>query len=189
VIDRLATLARSPRGLVLVAVWACAEAILFPVVPDVVLLPLVAAAPRAAPRLILALFVGALVGSAILAAWVLADPERVSSLLALLPGMDAATLPAVEAEVATRGASAFAAFGPGVPLKVYTTAWIVDGGSPIVLAGAVLVNRITRIGPGLLVAAAIGWFAPALLRRHERIATLAYGLGWIGLYLVYWRIV
>jgi 1-acyl-sn-glycerol-3-phosphate acyltransferase len=189
VIDRLATLARSPRGLLLVALWACAEAVLFPVVPDVVLLPLVAAAPRAAPRLVLALFAGALVGSAILAGLVLADPVRVGSLLAALPGMDATTLPAVEAEVTARGAAAFAAFGPGVPLKVYTTAWIVDGGSPIVLAGAVVVNRVTRIGPGFLIAAAIGWFAPARLRRHERIAMLAYALGWIGLYLVYWRIV
>jgi hypothetical protein len=189
VIDRLAAVARSPRGLILVAVWACAEAILFPVVPDVVLLPLVAAAPRATPRLVLALLTGALVGSAFLAAWVISEPDRVGSLLALLPGMDAVTLPTVEAEVATRGASAFAAFGPGVPLKVYTTAWIVDGGSPVVLAGAVIVNRITRIGPGLVIAAAIGWFAPAILRRHERIAMLAYGLGWIGLYLVYWRII
>jgi membrane protein YqaA with SNARE-associated domain len=188
-IDRLAALARSPRGLVLVAVWAWAEAVMFPVVPDVVLLPLIAAAPRATPRLVLALFAGALVGSAILAAWVLADPGRVASLLASLPGMDATTLPAVETEVASRGVAAFAAFGPGVPLKVYSTAWMVDGGSPVVLAVAVLVNRITRIGPGLLIAAAIGWFAPAALRRYERLATVAYALGWIGLYLVYWRIV
>jgi 1-acyl-sn-glycerol-3-phosphate acyltransferase len=189
VIDWLVVLARSHRGLMLVAVWACAEAILFPVVPDVVLLPLVAAAPRATPRLVLALLAGALVGSAILAAWVLADPGRVGSLLASLPGMDAVTLPAVEAEVAARGASAFASFGPGVPLKVYTTAWIVDGGSPLVLAGAVIVNRITRIGPGLVIAAAIGCFAPRALRRFEGLAIVAYALGWIGLYLVYWRIV
>lgn len=188
-IERRAALAGSRRGLVLVAVWACAEAILFPVVPDVMLLPLVAAAPRAMRRLFLALLAGALVGSAILAIWALADPDRVGSLLASLPGMDATTLPAVEAEIATRGATAFAQLGPGVPLKVYTTAWIVDGGSPVVLAAAVIANRVTRIGPGLLVAAAIGWFAPRALRRHERLATLAYVLGWVGLYLVYWRIV
>lgn len=188
-IDRIADLARSRRGLLLVALWACAEAVLFPVVPDVVLLPLVAAAPRSMSRLVLGLFAGALVGSAILAALVVADPGRVGSALASLPGMDATTLPAVEAEVAAQGAAAFAQFGPGVPLKVYTTAWVAEGGSPIILVGAVLVNRVTRIGPGILVAALIGWLAPAFLRRHERLAVAAYALGWTGLYLVYWRIV
>jgi hypothetical protein len=189
VIERLAALARSPRGIALVAAWACAEAVLWPIVPDVVLLPLVAAAPRATPRLLAALFAGALVGSAILVGFVVADEPRVRSALDALPGIEASTLPAVEAEIAAQGVGAFAQLGPGVPLKVYTTAWIADGGSPVVLAGAVVVNRITRIGPGILVAAAVGWFLPGLLRRFERVAAAAYVLGWIGLYVVYWRLV
>jgi membrane protein YqaA with SNARE-associated domain len=189
VIDRLAALARSPGGLALIAAWACAEAVLLPIVPDVVLLPLLAAAPRATPRLVLALLVGALVGSAILAGLVLADPDLVRSLLVALPGMDASTLPTVQADVAAHGAVAFAAFGPGVPLKVYTAAWTAAGGSPPVLAVAVALNRLTRIGPGIVLAAAIGHVAPGALRRHERIALAAHALGWIALYLVYWRIV
>ncbi len=188
-IDRLAVLARSPGGLVLIAAWACAEAVLLPIVPDVVLLPLVAAAPRATPRLVLALVVGALVGSAILAALVLADPDRVRSLILALPGIDASTFPAVEADLTAHGAAAFAAVGPGVPLKVYATVWTASGGSLLVLAAAVVLNRLTRIGPGIVVAALVGRFAPHRLRHHERIALAAYAVGWIALYLVYWRIV
>jgi membrane protein YqaA with SNARE-associated domain len=189
VIDRLAGLARSPGGPLLIAAWACAEAVLLPIVPDVVLLPLVAAAPRAAPRLVLALVVGALVGSAILLGLVLADPDRVRSLLMALPGIDASTFPAVEADLNAHGAAAFAAVGPGVPLKVYTTAWAAAGGSPLVLAGAVVLNRLTRIGPGIVVAAVVGHVMPRPLRRHERLALAAYAVGWIALYLVYWRVV
>jgi membrane protein YqaA with SNARE-associated domain len=188
VIDRLAGFARSPGGLLLIAAWACAEAVLLPIVPDVVLLPLLAAAPRATPRLVLALVVGALVGSAILAWLVLADPDRVRSILVALPGIDVSTLRTVEADLSTHGAAAFAAVGPGVPLKVYTTAWIGAGGSPLVLAGAVVLNRLTRIGPGIVVAAAVGQVAPRALRHHERLALAAYAVGWIALYLLYWRI-
>jgi hypothetical protein len=188
-IERFAALARSRRGVALIALWACAEAVLLPIVPDVVLLPLVAAAPRATPRLVLALIVGALVGSAILAGLVLADPGRVRSLLEALPGIEASTFPAVEADLAAHGATAFAAFGPGVPLKVDTAAWAADGGSPLILAGAVVLNRLTRIGPGILAAAIIGSFTPRALRRHERIALTAYAAGWVALYLVYWRVV
>jgi membrane protein YqaA with SNARE-associated domain len=188
VIDRLAGLARSPRGLILVAAWACAEALLLPIVPDVVLLPLVAAAPRATPRLALALAVGALAGSAILVALVVADPGWIRALILGLPGIDTSTFPAVEADVAAHGAAAFAAVGPGVPLKVYTTVWTATGGSLLVLAAAVVVNRLTRIGPGIVLAAVAGHVAPRWLRRHERIAFAAYALGWIALYLVYWGI-
>ncbi|HEX7471899.1 MAG TPA: hypothetical protein VF323_02355 [Candidatus Limnocylindrales bacterium] len=188
-IDRLARFAWSPGGGVLIGLWAFAEAILLPIVPDVALLPLVAAAPRAAPRLVLGLIVGALVGSAILAWLAIVDATWVRSLLAALPGMDASTFPAVEADLTAHGASAFAAFGPGIPLKVYTTAWVGASGSPLVLAGAVVLNRLTRIGPGIVLAALIGYLAPEALRRHERVALAAYALGWIGLYLVYWRAV
>jgi membrane protein YqaA with SNARE-associated domain len=189
VIDWLAALAKSPRGLAFIAAWACAEAMLLPIVPDVALLPLVAAAPRATAPLVLALIVGALVGSAILAGFVLADPDRVRSLLAALPGIDATTFLTVEADLTAHGAAAFAAVGPGVPLKVYTTVWTAAGGSPLVLAGAVVLNRLTRIGPGIVVAAVIGRLAPQPLRDHERIALAAYTVSWIAVYLVFWRIV
>jgi hypothetical protein len=189
VIDRLAALARSPRGIAFIAAWACAEAILWPIVPDIALLPLVAAAPRTTPRLFVALVVGALLGSAILAGLVLVDPDGVRSLLVALPALDASTFATVEADLTAHGAAAFGAVGPGVPLKVYTTEWVAGDGSPLALAVGVALNRLTRIGPGIAIAAVIGHLAPGALRRHERIAIAAYAVGWISLYLVYWRIV
>jgi hypothetical protein len=189
VIDRLAAFARSRGALVLIGAWAFGEAVLVPVVPDVVLIPLVAAAPATLRRLFLALLVGALAGSAILCLAVLIEPALVRSVLLALPGIDAATIAGVEADVAARGAVAFAQLGPGTPLKLDTAAWAAGGGSPLVLAGADVLNRVTRVGPGIVLAAVVGRWVPATLRRHERIALAAHVLFWIGLYLVYWRIV
>jgi hypothetical protein len=188
-IDRLAVFASSRAAFALVAAWACAEAVLLPVVPDIVLLPLVAAAPRSALRLTLAVVGGALLGSFILATLIVADAAFVRSVLLALPGVDSAMLAMVDADVRERGLATFVAFGPGVPLKVDTFAWLTAGGSPLSLALGAAVNRLTRIGPGILVAAVVGTFAPAALRRHERVAAAAYAIFWAALYAIYWRIV
>jgi hypothetical protein len=51
--------------------------------------------------------------------------------------------------------------------------------------GAVL-NRITRIGPVLLLLAALGWIAPGFLRRHDRLVLVVYAAAYVVLYAIYW---
>jgi hypothetical protein len=78
-----------------------------------------------------------------------------------------------------------AQLGPGTPLKVYTAAWAAGPATPLALAMGVVLNRITRIVPGLLLAAAAGWLAPGLIRRHDRLVLIAYAAFWIIAYVVY----
>ena len=50
-----------------------------------------------------------------------------------------------------------------------------------------LLNRVTRIGPIVLVAALAGRLFPGWLRRHERLVIPAYGVAWTVFYAAYWR--
>ena len=168
-----------------IGAWAAAEAIVLPVVPDVGLCLLVLAAPRWTLRLFLGVVAGALLGTLLLAALSTVSPRGVESMLLGLPGIDAAMLADADAAVADRGIGAFAQFGPGAPLKVYTDAWMGHGGDAAgLLVGAVL-NRLTRIGPAILVAAVLGWRLGGWIRSRERPLLAAYAAFWILVYSVY----
>ena len=55
------------------------------------------------------------------------------------------------------------------------------------LNAVVLLNRVTRIGPVVLVAALGGRLFPGWLRRHERLVLPAYIVAWTVFYAIYWR--
>jgi len=170
-----------------IGIWAFAEAIVVPVVPDVALALLALASPRRAAALFGAVLVGAVAGSIVLAAAASAAPGGVDGMLLALPGIDADTIASVDARLATDGVLGFAQFGPGPPLKVYTVEWTAAGGSWPGLILGVLLNRVTRIGPVVLVAALAGRLFPGWLRRHERLVILAYAVAWTVFYAIYWR--
>jgi hypothetical protein len=184
--DRIAAFAGSTAAAGLVGAWALAEALVLPVVPDVALALLAAAAPRLAVRLSAAVLVGAISGSVVLAALTTAVPAQVDAMLRALPAIDSATIAAVDAEVAAEGVSAFAQLGPGPPLKVYTASWTAAGGNIPGLFVGVTINRLTRIGPVVFIAALAGWLAPGWLRRRERLVIPGYVLGWTAFYALYW---
>lgn len=185
VFDRLEAFAVRPAAFANMTIWAAAEAIVLPIVPDVGLCLLVLAAPRTVGRLFLAVVAGALVGTMLLAGWSMAAPDAARAMLLGLPGIDAAILADVDATVAEQGLSGFAQLGPGAPLKVYTEAWIGQGGDvPGLLAGAIL-NRLTRIGPAVLVAVAIGWRFRRWIRSKARPILFAYVVFWILVYALY----
>jgi hypothetical protein len=170
-----------------IGAWAFGEAIVLPVVPDVALGLLSLAAPRRAAALFGAVLVGAVAGSIALAAAASAAPASVDGMLLALPGIDADTIATVGARLATDGVLGFAQFGPGPPLKVYTVEWTAAGGSWPGLILGVLLNRVTRIGPVVLVAALGGRLFSGWLRRHERLVLPAYIVAWTVFYAIYWR--
>jgi 1-acyl-sn-glycerol-3-phosphate acyltransferase len=184
---RLERIANGRAGIALVAAWAFAEAIAFPIIPDVAIGLLVLVAPRRMLALFTALVAGALAGTAILYAWSLLAPGAVHPLLLALPGIHEATLVAARETVAGGNPVSIALVGPGTPLKVYTFAWATGPATPLALAAGAVLNRITRIGPGLLLLAALGWFAPAFLRRHDRLVLVAYAAFYLVTYALYWR--
>lgn len=184
---RLERVAAGRVGLALIGVWGFAEAIVFPVVPDVGIGLLALVAPRRALPLLVALVVGALAGTAVLYALAVAAPDAVRSMLLALPGIQESML--LEARVVVAGGDpmSIAQLGPGTPLKVYTYAWAAGPATPIALAVGTVLNRLTRIGPGLLLLAVVGRFAPGFLRRHDRLVLAAYAAFYVVSYAIYWR--
>jgi membrane protein YqaA with SNARE-associated domain len=182
---RLERFAMSGAGVVTLAAWGFGEAIIVPIVPDVLLYLLVAAAPRRALVLFGAVVVGALAGTLLLYGLALSAPDAAARLVLSVPGIDAPMLNAARDAFAAGDPLRAATFGPGTPLKVDTVAWAAGSGTWPGLLIAVVVNRLTRIGPGVVVAAIVGWLAPAWLRRHERAAVIGYLIAWVIFYAVF----
>jgi hypothetical protein len=182
---RLERLARGRAGIGLVFAWGVAEAIVFPVVPDVLLCLLALVVPDRAARLFAAAIAGALVGSALLYLFALAFPAGAESLVLAVPGISSSMLDAARAAVGGGSPLALAGVGFGIPLKVYTVAWAGGPAAPLALLVGVVANRLTRIGPDVVVAWALGRLAPDWLRRHDRAVLAAYALFWLLVYAFY----
>ncbi len=186
IFDRLEAFAARRAAIVLMALWAAAEAIVLPIVPDVGLCLLVLAAPGQAGRLFAAVVAGAVAGTLALAALASTAPDAVNGLLLALPGIDGAVLADAGSQLARDGIVGFAQIGAGPPLKVYTAEWVeLGGGVPGLVVGSIL-NRLTRIGPPLLVAIAAGRLFRYWIRRHERVTLVAYAAFWTAVYVVLW---
>jgi hypothetical protein len=185
IVDRLERFAATTQAVALVGGWGIAEAIALPVVPDVALYLLALAAPRQAGRLFAAAVAGAVAGSAMLAGLTIVEPDAARSLILAVPGVDPAMVAAAERAIAGGDVLGFVGFGPGTPLKVYTLAWALAGGSSLLLVLGVVINRLTRMGPGVLVTAFIGAVAPGFLRRHERPVLAIYVGLWVATYVLY----
>lgn len=184
---RLGRVAERPVGVLAVGTWAFAEAIFFPIVPDVLLGILALVSPRRLAVLFGAVVIGALAGTAVLYALSVAAPDAVRAMLLALPGMRPPMLDDAAALVASGDPMSLALFGPGTPLKVYTYAWAVGPATPGALAIGVVINRITRIGPTALALAIVGGVAPDFVRRHDRLVLAAYIAFFVVTYALYWR--
>jgi hypothetical protein len=184
-LERVGLFARRPAAALTMGIWAAAEAIVLPIVPDVGLCLLVLAAPRRTLVLFAAVVMGAIAGTLVMAAFAMQAPDAARALLLVIPAIDPALLASADQALARDGALGFAQLGPGAPLKVYTVEWLAQGGDVGGLLVGTVLNRITRIGPGLIVAAVIGQFAGTWLRRHSRLTLAAYAAFWILVYVAY----
>ena len=176
--QRLATVACSRRGVLLVAVWALAEAVSWPFVPELAVGVLVLATPRAVLRLVPAALVGSVLGGVLCFSFAAAGSPAPQPLTT--PRMHAAVAEQVDLE----GAAALR-HQPlsGIPYKVYAAEagragvpvatfvaesvvarglrlGIVCGG----LAAAAGVTRRTRRFVPIVVPLALGGFAVGLAR-------------------------
>ena len=184
-LERLGLFARRPGAILTMAIWAAAEAIVLPIVPDVGLCLLVVAAPRRTILLFAAVVIGAIAGTLVIAALAQQAPDAARALLLSIPAIDPALLASADQTLARDGVAGFAQLGPGAPLKVYTVEWLAHGGDIGGLLVGTVLNRITRIGPALVVAAATGKFAGPLLRRHSQATLVTYGTFWVLVYVAY----
>lgn len=188
-LGRLEGVATGRAGLLLVGTWGFAEAVAFPVIPDVAIGLLALVVPRRAVPMFAALLAGALAGSAVLYGLTLAVPDAVEAMLLALPAIPPSMLAEASATVADGSPASLAVAGPGTPLKVYTYAWATGPATPVALAAGVVLNRVTRIVPGVLLLAILGRVAPAFVRRHARLVLTVYAAAYLVGYAVYWGIV
>jgi membrane protein YqaA with SNARE-associated domain len=184
-LDDLARFADSRGGPLAIFLWAFAEAVALPVIPDVLLGLLLLAAPRRFLILFVSLCLGSLAGSLLLYALTTADPETVRQGLLALPGINQPMVTAASGTVASGSPICLLLFGPGTPLKVFTFAWASGAISPIGLLPAVILNRVSRIAPLALAQVGLGLVAPDFLRRHERIVLGLYGAAYLATYALY----
>lgn len=157
--SRMAALALSPRGPLLVAAWAFAEALSWPLVPELAVCLLVLAAPRAGVRLSVAAAVGSVIGGVL--AWQLAVADVAVPAPLTTPRMHAVA----SGQLASQGAAALE-HQPwsGIPYKVYAAA---AGSTRVPVGGFVAQSALHRggriLGVGLVMTA-----LAALLSRWRR---------------------
>lgn len=183
-----AEFADSPEALVVVFLWAVLEATVLPVVPDVLMGLLLLASPWRIVPLLASAVAGGLLGG--LGWWrtLHARPEAAQRILLAQPGLGSAGLREAEERIDRLGpARGFAQVGPGLPLKAYLAALATrePDASAGRVAGLIVLNRLTRLGP---VALGFALAAPlaAMLDGPPVVLGTVYFAGWTAFYVVYW---
>lgn len=175
--------------LVLIAIWALAEAILFVIVADV---PIMALGIRAGVKKAL---VGAgvaagfaAVGGAAVWLWASTAPEEVIAIFVALPGIDSVLVERVFSQWDAGGvlAMTMGSFS-GVPYKLYALAAGTGGGEWGALALFMLASVAARLPRFVLVALVSGWAGPRLIARFgPRVIWSVFVGAWILFYAIYW---
>jgi membrane protein YqaA with SNARE-associated domain len=187
-LEPIAAIARSVEVLLVLVGWGIAEAVLLPIVPDVLIGILVLAAPDRAPILLGAAAAGGIAG-ALLDWWLVRRrPVLVARVLAAQPALGPAGIEAATHRLRELGrVRGFAQVGPGLPLKAYLRA--LDDVAPASTGGEVamlaLVNRLVRLGPVTIGFALLNPVETAVRRPAWLVAAL-YVIGWSLFYPVYW---
>lgn len=155
----VARFAGSWHGLALVAAWAFAEALSWPLLPEIILAVLCVAEPKAGPRLAVVAAAGSLAGGTagyLLAARGIVVPEPLTT---------ARMHAAVAAQVAAHGAAAvYAQPLSGIPFKVYvTTAGARHAGLARFVAASAQARGVRILATGLVITVAAA--CAARLRR------------------------
>jgi hypothetical protein len=183
----LAALASSGWIALLFFAWGIAEATVQPIVPDVGLGFLALATPVALGLPLASAIAGGVVGALVLA--ILRDrrPDIVNRILALQPGLGAAGMHEARQRLTKRGWAAFAQIGPGLPLKAYVVAYLMEQprAGLATVARLAAINRFTRIVPVVAAFAVVGAVARPLDLDAAPVA-LVYVIGWTAFYAAFW---
>jgi membrane protein YqaA with SNARE-associated domain len=177
---RMRAFAVSRWALALVAVWACAEALSWPFVPELLLGVVLLAAPRAALRLVPLAAVASVVGC-VLAYGVAASGTHVPQPLTT-PRMHAV----VEGTTAAEGAHAVRRQAwSGIPVKVYAA----EAGQARVPVGEFAIGAARARGGRILVVGALLALIGAAFSRAPRFYPALVGVGLAGYSLGLVRVV
>ena len=119
-LDWWETVAQSRTALGVMFLWAVGEAMVWPIIPEALLVPMAAGAGRAFPRVWAAAVLGAALGSVAMYAFSLSLPTVALALLAHIPGAQDEKMARAATLLAERGPGAFwAQPWTGIPFKVF----------------------------------------------------------------------
>jgi hypothetical protein len=183
----LLVVAGSPVATAIAAAWGAAEASVFFIVPDVWSGFVALLAPRAALTATGATVGGAVVGAALAFRLARAAPDRYESYLRRLPGIRVDDPEVTAAELREHGYAAFlrAPLG-GQPVKLYVAAAARQGRPLSAVLLLTALNRLERLVPLGLAAAAAGVAARRVVRRRPGAVAGIYVAGWSAFYAAYW---
>lgn len=179
--------------LLIIALWALAEAVLFFVVADVAVMALgIKAGTRKA---LTGAFVAALfasIGGCGLYAWASIAPAEVGGLMAALPGIDAALVEEVKLDWQLNGLlGMFVGSFSGVPYKLYALAAgsVSDLQSSTMLATFGFASFLARLPRFVLAAVIAGEIGPRMIARFgKKRVWIGFVAGWTGFYAIYWSV-
>jgi membrane protein YqaA with SNARE-associated domain len=162
-------LALGRTGPTICFLWAVGEATVWPVIPDVALFALLLAAPRRAPRLLLATTAGACIGGVITVAAATLAPHAALTVVTHVPLVHPRSIPVVESHLATQPLPLAFLYQPwsGIPFKLWAVLATTGGYAPLAVVPCFVLGRLGRFAAVALVGAGIGRL---LERRLDRIA-------------------
>jgi hypothetical protein len=182
--DRWAAIPDSSAGWRLMVVWAIAEALVWPIIPDVLLGLLVIARPHRVARTLTAAIVGSAVGAVLLYGLASSWPMLAERVLPHLPLAFEADIVSVRESIGQDGAFAFLRQPiSGIPFKVWAIVGATSGLPPVPALPIVILARAIRMSLVSFVAAVLGaWFATRI--RDYWLVFLAiyvtvFVVGWI----------
>jgi membrane protein YqaA with SNARE-associated domain len=163
--------------------WALAEATVWPIIPDALLVPLVVGAPRRLPRLWLAAVAGSTLGGAAGYAFAWWRSALARRILERLPGVQPRMLERTAALLAERGPSAFwLQPWTGMALKIFCVLGAAQHVDPRQALPISVAARALRLGVTGAAAALCGWRLRRFVRDRSLVLALAYllvgGVGW-----------
>jgi 1-acyl-sn-glycerol-3-phosphate acyltransferase len=165
-------------------VWAMAEATVWPILADFLLVPLVLGRPRRAGKHLAGAVSGMALGGIGLYLFAFQWPARSRRLLHRLPTVHAAAIERAEKDLAAHGLAAFL-FQPvsGIPFKVWALLAGSEGRSPLRAIPLFIVARAGRMAIVALAARLIGLRYRPFLRDYFLILMTLYLAG----FLYVWR--
>jgi 1-acyl-sn-glycerol-3-phosphate acyltransferase len=181
--DGWVAFAASRKGLLLMFCWAIAEALFWPLIPDFLLVPLMAA-NRKRPHLpVLVAIAGMALGGSILYLAAFVAPSTMLAYLSHLPLVSSSQVVEAHNRLVQEGvASFFAQPCSGIPFKVWGVAGAVLGISPLQAIPIFIVARSIRMCIFATVARLLGGWFRSFLRDYSLFVALIYVvlffLGW-----------
>jgi membrane protein YqaA with SNARE-associated domain len=165
--DWLASLASGRRGFVAALAWAVAEATFWPIIPDFVVAPMAAAAPRRWYVPLTGCLVGMAVGGGAMLLFSYSYPAAARGLLANLPLTRVDRLGRVSELLTSDGPLAwFIQPWSGVPFKTWVVAAATLRINPLPVVPAFILGRGIRVGIVAVVSMAVGRRFGAFARDH-----------------------